>query len=50
MQMLFLQSAIDKMDDNLGRAAIIENGSPLSSGSVASVKPDPPLDAGKRSD
>ena len=36
MQMLFLQSAIDKMDDNLGRAAIIENGSPLSSGGVAS--------------
>ena len=25
MQMLFLQSAIDKMDDNLGRAAIIEH-------------------------
>ena len=36
MQMLFLQSAIDKMDDNLGRAAIIENGSPLFSGGVAS--------------
>lgn len=36
MQMLFLQSAIDKMDDNAGRAAIIENGSPLFSGSTAS--------------
>ena len=29
MQMLFLQSAVDKMDDNLGRCAIIENGSLL---------------------
>lgn len=36
MQMLFLQSAIDKMDDNFGRAAIIENGSPLFSGGTAS--------------
>ena len=36
MQMLFLQSAIDKMDDNLGRAAIIENGSPLFSGGTSS--------------
>ena len=36
MQMLFLQSAIDKMDDNVGRAAIIENGSPLFSGGTAS--------------
>lgn len=36
MQMLFLQSAVDKMDDNLGRAAIIENGSPLFSGGTAS--------------
>ena len=36
MQMLFLQSAIDKMDDNLGRAAIIENSSPLFTGGVAS--------------
>ena len=36
MQMLFLQSAIDKMDDNLGRAAIIENGSPLFNGGTAS--------------
>lgn len=36
MQMLFLQSAIDKMDENLGRAAIIENGSPLFTGGTAS--------------
>ena len=36
MQMLFLQSAVDKMDDNFGRAAIIENGSPLFSGGTAS--------------
>jgi len=36
MQMLFLQSAIDKIDDNYGRAAIIENGSPLFSGGTAS--------------
>lgn len=36
MQMLFLQSAMDKMDDNFGRAAIIENGSPLFSGGTAS--------------
>ena len=36
MQMLFLQSAIDKMEDNFGRAAIIENGSPLFSGGTAS--------------
>lgn len=36
MQMLFLQSAIDKMDDNFGRAAIIENGSPLFSGGTTS--------------
>ncbi len=36
MQMLFLQSAIDKLDDNLGRCAIIENGSPLFSGGTAS--------------
>lgn len=37
MQMLFLQSAIDKMDDNFGRAAIIENGSPLFSGGTALI-------------
>ena len=36
MQMLFVQSAIDKMDDKLGRAAIIENGSPLFTGGTAS--------------
>ena len=36
MQMLFLQSAIDKMDDALGRCAIIENGSPLFTGGTAS--------------
>ena len=36
MQMLFLQSAVDKMDDNLGRCAIIENGSPLFNGGTAS--------------
>ena len=36
MQMLFLQSAIDKMDDNVGRAAIIENGSPMFNGTTAS--------------
>ena len=36
MQMLFLQSAIDKMDVNFGRAAIIENSSPLFSGGTSS--------------
>lgn len=36
MQMLFLQSAIDKMDDNFGRAAIIENSSPLFTGGTSS--------------
>ncbi len=35
-QLLFMQSAIDKMDDNLGRAAIIENGSPLFTGDTMS--------------
>ena len=35
-QMIFLQSAIDKMDDKCGRAAIIENGSPLFNGDTAS--------------
>ena len=35
-QMLFLQSAVDKMDDKVGRAAIIQNGSPLFSGGTAS--------------
>lgn len=36
MQMLFLQSAIDKMDEKLGRCAIIENGSPLFTGGTSS--------------
>lgn len=35
MQLLFIQSAVNKMDDIHGRAAIIENGSPLFSGSTA---------------
>lgn len=35
-QMLFLQSAIAKLDEKVGRAAIIENGSPLFTGSTAS--------------
>jgi type I restriction enzyme M protein len=35
MQLLFMQVAIDKMDDN-GRAAIIANGSPLFSGGTTS--------------
>ncbi len=35
-QMLFLQSAVKKMDDKLGRAAIIENGSPLFTGGTTS--------------
>lgn len=35
-QLLFMQSAIAKMDDNLGRAAIISNGSPLFTGDTAS--------------
>lgn len=35
-QLIFMQSAIDKMDDKLGRAAIIENGSPLFTGGTAS--------------
>ena len=36
MQLLFIQSAIDKMDDINGRACIIENGSPLFSGGTSS--------------
>lgn len=36
MQMLFLQSAIDKLNPKNGRAAIIEDGSPLFAGSTAS--------------
>lgn len=35
-QMIFLQSAVDKMDDKNGRAAIIENGSPLFNGDTGS--------------
>ncbi len=35
-QLLFMQSAVAKMDDNVGRAAIIENGSPLFTGGTAS--------------
>ena len=35
-QMLFLQSAVEKMDDTFGRCAIIQNGSPLFTGGTAS--------------
>lgn len=35
-QLLFMQSAIDKMDEQLGRAAIIQNGSPLFIGGTLS--------------
>ena len=35
-QLIFIQSAIDKMDNHNGRAAIIENGSPLFTGGTAS--------------
>lgn len=35
-QLLFIQSAVAKLDDKLGRAAIIENGSPLFTGGTAS--------------
>lgn len=35
-QLIFMQSAIDKMDPKNGRAAIIENGSPLFTGNTAS--------------
>ena len=35
-QLIFMQSAIDKMDDKLGRAAIISNGSPLFTGGTSS--------------
>lgn len=35
-QLLFMQSAVHKMDDNVGRAAIISNGSPLFTGGTAS--------------
>lgn len=36
MQLLFIQSAVNKMDNFIGRAAIIENGSPLFSGGTSS--------------
>ncbi len=35
-QLLFMQSAIAKLDEKLGRAAIISNGSPLFTGGTAS--------------
>lgn len=35
-QLLFVQSAVAKMDDECGRAAIIENGSPLFTGGTSS--------------
>ena len=35
-QLLFMQSAVAKMDDHCGRAAIIEDGSPLFTGGVSS--------------
>lgn len=35
-QFLFVQSAVAKLDDTCGRAAIIENGSPLFTGGVSS--------------
>ena len=35
-QLLFMQSAVAKMDNKLGRAAIIENGSPLFTGGTSS--------------
>ena len=35
-QLLFLQSAVHKMDDKVGRAAIITNGSPLFAGQTSS--------------
>lgn len=36
MQLLFMQSAINKMEDKLGRACIVANGSPLFSGGTSS--------------
>ena len=35
-QLLFIQSAVNKMDDKMGRAAIVENGSPLFTGGTSS--------------
>lgn len=36
MQLLFIQSAVNKMGDKLGRAVIIENGASLFSGGTSS--------------
>ena len=36
MQLLFVQSALNKIDDNVGRVAIVENGSPLVTGGTSS--------------
>jgi type I restriction enzyme M protein len=36
MQLLFIQSALNKLDEKNGRACIIENGSPLFSGGTSS--------------
>lgn len=36
MQLLFVQSALNKIDDDVGRIAIVENGSPLVTGSTSS--------------
>ena len=36
MQLLFVQSAIDKLDDRNGRCAIVENASPLFAGGTSS--------------
>lgn len=35
-QLIFMQSAVDKLDEDKGRAAIITNGSPLFNGGVSS--------------
>jgi len=36
MQLLFVQSALNKIDNNVGRVAIVENGSPLFAGGTSS--------------
>ena len=36
MQLLFVQSALDKIDDTVGRVAIVENGTPLFTGGTSS--------------
>lgn len=36
MQLLFVQSALNKIDENVGRVAIVENGSPLVTGGTSS--------------